>query len=58
VKKIITYGTYNLRYLKHINLLKRAKELGGYLIGGVTSDSFDCGIGKLNVRNNIIERVA
>ena len=37
--------------------LRRARELGDYLIVGVTSDSFDKDRGKLNVRNNILERV-
>ena len=37
--------------------MKRAKELGDYLIVGVTNDSFDRERGKLNVRNNVLERV-
>ena len=41
MKKIITYGTYDLLHRGHINLLKRAKAMGDYLVVGLSSDDFN-----------------
>lgn len=58
MKKVITYGTYDLLHYGHIRLLKRAKALGDYLIVGVTSDDFDKSRGKINVQQSLMERIA
>lgn len=55
--KVITYGTYDLLHYGHIQLLKRAKALGDYLIVGVTADDFDKVRGKINVQQSLMERV-
>jgi glycerol-3-phosphate cytidylyltransferase len=41
MKRVITYGTYDLLHVGHINLLKRAKALGDYLIVGLSTDEFN-----------------
>lgn len=41
MKRIITYGTYDLLHYGHINLLQRAKELGDYLIVALSTDEFN-----------------
>ena len=46
MKKVITYGTYDLLHVGHINLLRRARELGDYLVVVVSSDEFNAIKGK------------
>lgn len=46
MRKIITYGTFDLLHVGHINILKRAKELGDYLIVGLSTDQFNYIKGK------------
>ncbi len=41
MKRVITYGTFDLLHYGHINLLKRAKELGDYLIVAISTDEFN-----------------
>lgn len=46
MKKVITYGTFDLLHYGHINLLQRAKALGDYLIVGLSTDEFNSIKGK------------
>lgn len=46
MKKVITYGTFDLFHIGHLNILKRAKELGDYLVVAVSTDEFNSIKGK------------
>ena len=46
MKRVLTYGTYDLLHYGHIRLLKRAKELGDYLIVAISTDEFNAVKGK------------
>jgi choline-phosphate cytidylyltransferase/glycerol-3-phosphate cytidylyltransferase len=46
LKRVLTYGTYDLLHYGHIRLLKRARALGDYLIVAISTDEFNAGKGK------------
>ena len=46
MKRVITYGTFDLLHYGHINLLRRAKEHGDYLVVALSTDEFNLGKGK------------
>lgn len=51
MKRVLTYGTYDLLHYGHIRLLQRAKELGDYLIVAVSTDEFNAIKGKRAYHN-------
>jgi len=57
MKKVITYGSFDLFHEGHYNLLKRAKALGDMLIVGVTTEQYDVSRGKMNVVDSLMRRV-
>ena len=57
MKKVITYGTYDLFHEGHFKLLQRAKKLGDYLIVGITTENYDDSRGKLNVQEGLMQRI-
>ena len=57
LKRVITYGTFDLFHEGHRRLLERARALGDHLIVGVTTDNYDDSRGKLNVAQTLMERI-
>ena len=51
MKRVLTYGTFDLLHYGHIRLLKRAKELGDYLIVAVSTDEFNAVKGQKAYHN-------
>lgn len=61
-KTVITYGTFDLTHIGHLNLLQRAKALGDYLIVALSTDEFNAGKGKVSLfpyehRKKILESI-
>ena len=62
MKRVMTYGTFDLLHYGHMNVLKRSKDLGDYLIVGLSSDEFNELKGKKSVmsyedRREILENI-
>lgn len=51
MKTVITYGTFDILHIGHINLLRRARELGDRLVVGLSTDEFNRGKHKSSLLN-------
>lgn len=51
MKTVITYGTFDILHVGHINLLKRARALGDRLVVGLSTDEFNRGKHKSSLLN-------
>lgn len=50
-RKVITYGTFDCLHYGHIHLLRRAKELGNYLVVAISTDDFNVRKGKKAIQS-------
>lgn len=57
MKKVITYGSFDLFHKGHLKLIERAKDLGDYLIVGITTEHYDETRGKININDSLITRI-
>jgi glycerol-3-phosphate cytidylyltransferase len=62
MKRVLTYGTFDLFHHGHIRILRRARDLGDYLVVAVSTDEFNAGKGKkayhnYEIRKEVVESV-
>ena len=57
MKKVNTYGSFDLFSVGHYDLLKRARGLGDMLIVGVTDEQLDASRGMINIADSLMRRV-